>query len=686
MKYNTKTRKWNSLDEVYDTQMSAWLNIKESGETLNEDYQFPDFPSQEDLKLETYVERLQSLLKDINEKVSNLVKQENKTYDTFCYSYDTLMNTLSDFFYPLSHLKSVRDNKEIRETYTNCLPHISEFYSSLGQNEDLFKSFNDIRKNETNSVRVKILDEALLSFKLSGIGQDEYTKNKIKEISARLSEISNQFTNNLLEATSSYEKIVEEKDMEGIPEDLKERAKTENGKYKFTLHYPSYSTYMDYGSNDSIREELYKAFTTRAADKNEILLEEILSLKHEKAVLLGYENFAQVSLESKMVDSVEKVTEFLTSLGNKSKTMGDLELKELNDFAGYSVKSHDTSFYTNKLLKEQYNFDEEQYKPYFELNNTVDGMFRVLYKMFGLVFKKVNEAKVWDSRVNVYDVYKNDMKMSRVYMDLENRSDKNAGAWMNEWHSRHVNENNEIKLPIAFIVSNFTPAMAHKESLLTPREVVTLFHEMGHVLQHICYEGDELSCSGINGIEWDAVEWSSQFLESLVYDKQILKMFSKHYKTGEPLPDEMVDKMVENKNFHSAWKMIGQTIYSLFDMEIHSSNIPMTAEQVQETLNKIRSKFSLLETPDYNKFQCGFSHIFAGGYSAGYYSYKWAEVLSSDCHIKFVNEGVFNKENCESYYNNFLSKGSEKPSMEMFKAFMGREPNEDSLLEYLGIK
>ena len=686
MEYIREERKWKVLNETFETQMDAWLTVKESGKICNEDYEFPDFPSQEELELNTYVDRLKDMLSDINSNLKELLKKENKTYDSFVYAYDSLTENLSEFFYPLAHLKSVKDNKEIREVYTNCLPHLSEFYSNLGQNEELCEVFKELREKEEDPVRIKVLDEALLGFKLSGIGQDEYTKNKIKQISAKLSDLSNQFSNNVLEATNSYKKVVEEKDVEGIPEDLKERAKTEDGKYEFTLHYPSYSAYMDYGQNRDIREELYKEYCSKASDTNEKIIEEILELKHEKALLLGYENYAQVSLEPKMVDSVDSVIDFLTNLGNKSKPMGDLELKEINEFSGMEIKPYDSAYYTTKLLKENYQFDEEEFKPYFELESTVNGLFSVLYKMFGLVFKKVEEAKVWDPRVSVYDVYRNDMKMSRIYLDLENRSDKRAGAWMNNWESRHVNERNEVKLPIAFIVANFTPAMAKKPSLLTPREVVTLFHEMGHVLQHICYEGNELSCSGINGIEWDAVEWSSQFLESFVYDKKVLSMFAKHYETGELLPDEMVDKMVENKNFHSAWGLLGQTTYSMFDMKIHSNAEPMNAEQVQQTLNEIRSEYSLLETPEYNKFQCGFSHIFAGGYSAGYYSYKWAEVLSSDCHLKFVKEGIFNDELCESYYNNFLSKGSEEPSMEMFKKFMGREPNEDSLLEYLGIK
>jgi len=472
-----------------------------------------------------------------------------------------------------------------------------------------------------------------------------------------------------------------------MPNDLKERAKTDDGKYKFTLHGPSYGAYMDYGSNSSIRQEIQKAHLTKASKENEPILEEILFLKHEKSILLGYENYAQISLETKMVDSVENVLEFMTNLGNKSKPMGELELNELKDFSGNdNIKSHDASFYTNKLLKENYNFDEEEYKPYFELNKTVDGMFSVLYRMFDLVFKKVEESKVWDPRVTVYDIYKNDMKISRVYLDLENRNDKRPGAWMNEWHSRYVNEKNEVVLPIAFITSNFTPAMANKPSLLTPYEVVTLFHEMGHVLQHVCYEGNELASSGINGIEWDAVEWSSQFLESFVYNKEVLNIISEHYETGDKLPEEMINKMIENKNFHSAWGMLAQIKRGLFDMKIHSNSEPQTAIQVQETIDNIDKEFSLLESPDYSKFQCGFSHIFAGGYAAGYYSYKWAEVLSSDCHLRFVKDGIFNKDTCESYYDNFLSKGSEESSMEMFKKFMGREPNEDSLLEYLGIK
>ena len=436
MEYNRETRKWKisdgtldeTLDETFDTQMEAWLKTRKNGLTCNDDYQFPDFPTQEELELSTYADRLESMLKEISGTVSELLKAENKTYDSFLYSYDTVMNELNDFFYPLSHLKSVRDNKEIRDTYSKCLPLLSDFYSNLGQNEDLYEAFKEISENETDPVRSKILKEALLSFKLSGIGQDEFTKNKIKSISAKLSELSNAFSNNLLESINSYSKIVEEKDVEGMPEDLKERAKTEDGKYKFTLHIPSYSAYMDYGPSSEIREELHKAYITKASDTNESVLEEILALKHEKAILLGYENYAQISLEPKMVDSVDMVLEFMTNLGNKSKVMGNLELNELKEFAGKDVKPYDATYYTNKLLKENYNFDEEEYKPYFELENTVNGMFSILYKMFGLVFKKVEEAKVWDPRVTVYDIYKNDMKTSRVYLDLENRNDKNSGA------------------------------------------------------------------------------------------------------------------------------------------------------------------------------------------------------------------------------------------------------------------
>lgn len=683
MKY--KDKKWNVLNESYDTQMQAWLNSKKDGEVLNK-YQFPEFPTQQDLNLDTFVERLEQIIKETENTVNFLLLIEDKNYDNFYHQMELETGKVNKFFYPLSHLKSVKDNKEIREVYSKCLPILSEYSSNFGQNEDLCLAIKEIYEKEQDPIRKKILKDSITGFKLSGIGLDEVTKNRIKTINARLSDLSDDFNNNLLEATNSFSIKVNESDIEGMPSDLSERAKNESGEYEFTLHVPSYNAYMEHGINRKIREDLYRAYVTKADKENEPILEEILKLNHEKAILLGYDNYAQVSLETKMVDTPNKVIEFLTSLGNKSKAMGQLELKELQDFSKQTLEAHDTAFYTTKLLKENYNFDEDLYKPYFELENTVNGMFRVLYKMFDLVFKKVEDTKIWDQRVTVYDVYKHDMKISRIYLDLENRKDKNAGAWMNYWHSRGLDENDNVILPIAFIVCNFTSAMKDKPSLLTPYEVVTLFHEMGHVLQHICYEGNELACSGINGIEWDAVEWSSQFLESLVYDKEILKMFAQHYKTGETLSEDMIDKMIEQKNFHSAWSVLGQIVYSLFDMSIYSNEEPLNAQQVQEKLDQIRSEYSLMKVPEYNKFQCGFSHIFSGGYDAGYYSYKWAEVLSSDCHLKFVNEGFFNKDLCNSYYQNFLSKGSEIPSMDMFKSFMGREPKEDSLLEYLGIK
>ena len=443
---------------------------------------------------------------------------------------------------------------------------------------------------------------------------------------------------------------------------------------------------MTYGSNRKLREKLYKAYTTRAPE-NEKLIEEILGLRDEKAKLLGFKNYAELSLKTKMAESPEEVIQFLETLAKKSKPQAEREYRELNEFARKNglddnVQAYDFAYYSEKLKKEKYDVNDELYKPYFEKNQTLNGLFKFLNKLLKLDFKKVNTS-VWDETVDVYDVYRKGELIGRIYFDLEAREGKRDGAWMDEWITHHEDENNNIIKPVAHIVANFSPSTKETPSLLRPYDVETLFHEMGHALHHLLSEVKEPFISGIAGVEWDAVEFPSQFLEQFAYDKEVLKLFAKHYRTGEPMPEDMMDKLKNAKNFQSALAMLRQLEFGLFDIKIHLKKY--TSEEVQKILDEIRDEISVIKPPEYNKFQWQFAHIFAGGYSAGYYSYKWAEVLSADAYFMFVDTGIYNDELADSLYSEFLSKGGSKPAKELFKNFAGREPDINALLKLSGI-
>ena len=441
---------------------------------------------------------------------------------------------------------------------------------------------------------------------------------------------------------------------------------------------PSYIAYMTYGPNEAIREELYKAYVTRAPE-NEKIIDEILALRDEMAKLLGFSNYAEYSLATKMAKTTDDVIEFEEDLLTKSTPQAKEEVKKLEEFAGKKLNSWDLAYYSEKLKKEKFDLDEELYRPYFEQNSVVNGLFRFLNDIFGLEFK---EAKVnlWNEKAKAYDVYENDDLIARLYLDLEARSSKRGGAWMHDFSSHGKKANGSEVFASAVVVANFPPSSKTNPSLLRHDDVVTLFHEMGHALHHILSKVNELGVSGVNGVEWDAVEFPSQFLENFAYDRNVLKTFAKHYKTGEVLSDEMIDKLINAKNFQSAMAMLRQLEFGLFDFKLHMKLYQ--GDEVQKLLDSIREKTSLIKPPSYNKFQNGFSHIFAGGYAAGYYSYKWAEVLSADAYLEVSK----NKDLAKRYKEIILYKGGSKSMAELYKEFIKREAKTDALLEVSGIK
>ena len=638
--------------------------------------------------LETFIEELKSRLQTNTKDIEQLLQQTPKTYANFVKPMQMMEEQVELFFTPLSHLNSVNNSEKTQKVYTESLPIITDYSTKLSQNLEIYTAYKIIladEKESLNEEQKRVLELNIEHFELSGAHLETKIKERLQEINIQLSELSNNFSQNLLDATNAYEKIItDEKDVEGIPASDKESAKfVEDGltKYKFTLQMPSYIAYMTYGVNPKIREELYRAYVTRAPE-NAKIIDSLLSLKNEMSQLLGFENYAQYSLASKMAKDTQSVVGFLDRLIQSTKAQAHKELEELQTIAPKELQSFDTAFYSEILKKAQYDIDEEEYRPYFEQRSVVEGMFEFLNKLFGIEFKKVAE-ELWDEKAFAYDLYVDKRLKARLYLDLEARESKRGGAWMHNWQSHHVDMQGVEQLASAFIVCNFPASTPKNPSLLRHDDVVTLFHEMGHAIHHMLSGVSENEVSGVNGVEWDAVEFPSQFLENFAYEPKVLQLFASHHKTKEILPDSMIEKLVKSKNFLSAMGMLRQLEFSLFDFKLHSKIYQ--EEEVQELLNEIRKDTALVKTPEYNKFQNGFAHIFAGGYAAGYYSYKWAEVLSADAFYRVVDEGIFNSSTAIKYRDIILNKGGSKSMEFLFHELMDREADTNQLLRLNGI-
>jgi len=639
--------------------------------------------------LETFIEDLKNITTKNELRVAELLKQEHKTYANFAKPLQIQEEALEHLFTPLSHLNAVNNSEKTQEIYTQSLPILTEYSTKMSQNIDIYTAYKEIYKNEKASLnyeQLRVVELSIQSFELSGAHLDSTTKERLQEINLRKSDLANNFSQNLLDATNAYEYIItNEEDIKGIPQSDLENAKfTENDsvKYKFTLQMPSYIAYMTYGPNRAIREEIYKAYVTRAPE-NAAIIDELLGLRDEMAKLLGFSNYANYSLASKMAPDEKSVLKFLNDLLKNSKEQAQDELQELQKIAPQKLESFDTAFYSEQLKKAQYDLDEEEYRPYFEQQSVIQGMFEFLHKLFGIEFKK-QEIQLWDAKAGMYDIYLDGVVKARLYTDLEARESKRGGAWMHNYQTHYNNETGEEQLASAFIVCNFPPSTETTPSLLRHDDVVTLFHEMGHAIHHLLSNVNENEVSGVNGVEWDAVEFPSQFLESFAYEPKVLRLFAKHYKTGEIIPDSMIEKLVKSKNFLSAMGMLRQLEFSIFDFKLHSK--VHKGEEVQTLLDEIRKDSALITTPQYNKFQNGFAHIFAGGYAAGYYSYKWAEVLSADAYYTVVDEGIFDSQTAHKYNEIILAGGGAKSMRTLFKELMQREPDVTYLLRLNGIK
>ncbi|WP_072680148.1 M3 family metallopeptidase [Arcobacter sp. LA11] len=645
--------------------------------------------------LENSKNDLETLLTSSKEKIDELLEIEEKTYKNFVKPFEEIGESISDFVTPIFHIDSVKNSEITQKVYEECLPLISNYETEISQNDNIYRSLKDIQDNtkiSLNGIQKKVLENEVRDFKLSGCHLNNEKKEILKELNLKLSELSHKFSQNILNATNAFEMIIEDfEDVKEIPKsDLELASYEEDGKtkYKFTLQMPSYLAYITYGTNREKREEIYKAYCTRAPENGKII-EEILKLKDEMVKILGFDNYAEYSLETKMAKNEEDVVAFLEELASKGKTRAKEELEEVREYALKDelkdIKSFDLGYYSEKLKKEKYDLDEEFYRPYFEQNSVLNGFFDFLNEVFNIKFTKT-DAKSWDDKkVKVYDISENEKTIARIFIDMEARKEKRGGAWMNNWHSHYIDNEGNENLPTAYIVCNVPQSNDTTPSLLRHGDVVTLFHEMGHALHHLLSKVPEAMVSGISGVAWDVVEFPSQFLEYFAYDKEVLKLFAKHYETQEVLSDEAIDRIIKAKNFQSSLSMLRQVEFALFDFKLHQK-LYTSEEEVQKLLDGIREEYAVIKPPKYNKFQNGFSHIFAGGYAAGYYSYKWAEVLSADAFYMFIDSGkVLNKELAIKYKDTILKNGGSKDMDKLFFELASRNPSVDSLLKIDGI-
>ncbi len=638
------------------------------------DFKTPDY--------DNFAKRLKETLDQNLKQIESLVRKSGSDYTSFVRPYMETFENLDIFFTPLSHLNSVENSKQTQKAYEESLPLLSHYHTKLSQNRDIYEAF--LRVETDDDAQKEVLKQEIRDFRLSGVELPEDRKKRLEEINLRLSELNNRFSQNLLDATNAYELIVEKReDVEGIPPSDLELAETErDGKkvWRFTLQIPSYMAYMTYGPNRSLREELYRAYVTRAPQNGEVI-DEILRLRDEKAKILGFDRYTELSLQTKTAPSDNAVLDFLNRLADASLPYAEKEVQKLRELAKRDgideIQSYDVAFYSEKLKKIELDFDDEQTRPYFEQKRVLEGMLDFVSELFGIEFDKV-DVPVWNEKVAVYDLKREGETFSRIYFDLEARSSKRGGAWMNDWQTRHEDPEGREHPASAFVVCNFSPSTEQTPSLLRHDDVVTLFHEMGHAIHHLFSRVKERFVSGIHGVAWDVVEFPSQFLENFAYEKSILKRFAFHYESGEPMPEELIEKIRRSKNFMAATGMLRQIEFALFDFMLHRKLYQ--GDEVQNLLDSLRERLSLVKPPSYNRFQWGFAHIFAGGYAAGYFSYKWAEVLSADAFFACFEKGEIKRELADGYRRNILEMGGSRPMDELYRRWLGRDPDPEALI------
>ena len=651
---------------------------------------------------------LDDLLSQCRTTVESVSKVDEPNWPSVMAPLDEVHNQLSLFWSPVSHLNSVKNSSELRDVYKVCLPKLSSYYTELGQNKDLYSVIKRLRDSEgfngLSAAQQKVIDNELRDFELSGVSLAEDKKKRFAELSQELSRIRTEFSDNVLDATNAWELLLPDASrLEGMPESAiaaaRERAQRKDQEgYLLNLEFPTVHAVRTFADDRELRKEITLAFSTRASENgphagkydNSQHMVDILKYRSEKAALLGFDSYADLSVVTKMVQSPNEVMTFLKDLAVKAVPQAKAELKELEEFASESLgitdlQAWDLGYASDKLKKELFDLSDEDLKPYFPADKAIPGMFDVVGRLFGLRIKQVEGVPVYHEDVSCYEIRDSeDVLRGQFYLDNFARENKRGGAWMDVCATRQ-RLGNDIQLPIAYLTCNLTPPVGDDPALLTHMEVTTLFHEFGHGLHHMLTQMDTAGVSGISGVEWDAVELPSQILENWCWERESLALISGHYETGEPLPEELLKKLRDARNFQSAAQLVRQLEFSMFDMQVHGVEVPTSADAINALLEAVRDQVAVMPYPKEQRFQNSFSHIFAGGYAAGYFSYKWAEVLSADAYARFEEEGVFNEKAGTDFLNEVLSVGGSRPAIESFIAFRGRKPSVDALLKQSGL-
>ena len=650
---------------------------------------------------------IDQLLAESRALTDKLLAQDGPfTWDNLVEPLETMEDRINRAWSPVSHLNSVLNSEELRQAYNACLPKLSDYGTEMGQNAALQAAYQSVYNNDPDldPAQRKLLENALRDFHLSGVDLPPEQKQRFKEISQQLSSLTSKYSENVLDATNAWSKLLpDEKLLAGLPEsalDLARQTAEQQGEqgWMLTLDFPSYLPLMTYADNRELRQEVYEAFSTRASDQgpqagqwdNSEIMEQILRLRHEQSRILGFANYAERSLARKMAPDCERVVEFLNDLAARSRPQAQQELEELRAFAREhygmeELEAWDIGYYSEKLRQHRYAITQEELKPYFPEDQVLNGMFAVVNRLYGISISEVSEFESWHPDVRLFEIRDEAGHLQgQFYLDLHARRNKRGGAWMDECIVRMFTPSCD-QIPVAYLVCNFSPPVGDKPALFTHDEVETLFHEFGHGLHHLLTRVDYPGVAGINGVAWDAVELPSQFMENWCWEREALDLFAAHYQSGDKLPQALYDKMTAAKNFQSAMQMVRQLEFSLFDFRLHREYDPDRGGRVYEILEEVRQQVAVVHPPAFNRFAHGFSHIFAGGYAAGYYSYKWAEVLSADAFSLFEERGIFDQATGRSFLHNILEQGGSKDAMELFVAFRGREPQIDALLRHSGI-
>jgi len=666
-----------------------------------------DLPPYSAIRPEHVEPAVDSILADSRAAMTRLLAQQSGTpsWDALVLALDELGARLSQAWSPVSHLNAVCNNAELRAAYEACLPKLSEYWTEIGQNRPLFQAYESLANSPEAAgfdvAQKTILEHALRDFRLSGIDLPPAEQQRYGEIQMKLSELASKFSNQLLDATQAWSKqVTDEAALAGLTDSAKAQmqqaaAAKELDGWLITLEFPSYFAVMTYADDRALREEVYAAYCTRASDQgpnagqhdNTPVMAEILALRQELAKLLGFGNYSELSLASKMADSTEQVLSFLRDLAVRSKPFAAQDLQELQAFAAEQgcsdLQSWDVGYYSEKLREQRYSISQEILRAYFPIDKVLSGLFAIVEKLYGIQIKELSGFDAWHPDVRLFEITENGEHVGRFFFDLYARANKRGGAWMDGARDRRRDATGKLISPVANLVCNFTPAVGGKPALLTHDEVTTLFHEFGHGLHHLLTRVEHAGASGINGVAWDAVELPSQFMENWCWEPEGLALISGHFESGEALPKDLLDKMLAAKNFQSGLMMVRQIEFSLFDFELHATH--GDGRSVLDVLEGIRQEVSVLRPPAYNRFPNSFAHIFAGGYAAGYYSYKWAEVLSADAFSKFEEEGVFNSATGSAFREAILARGGSQAPMVLFVDFRGREPSINALLRHLGL-